>query len=77
LGVRGDRGEIGGAFGLEEEVEAGDLLGEDVDLFGLLLKHLAEIVDVAGGVGGLLREEHGRAAKKECEGADKAWHQGK
>jgi hypothetical protein len=40
----------GGGFGFEQEVEAGDFLGEDVDLFGLLLEHLAKDFEfVAGG----------------------------
>ena len=60
LGRRGRSGRFRGAgseagrsgdFAFEQEVEAGDFLGQDVDLPGLLLKHLVESLELVSGRG--------------------------
>jgi hypothetical protein len=59
----------GGGAGLEEEVEAGDLLGEDIDLAGLLLDHVVEGLElVAAGLrGGRVRSMEGSGERGDGE----------
>jgi hypothetical protein len=70
LGGVGGAGRSGtGVLALEEEIEVGDFLSEDVDLFGLLIEHLPDGLEIvalgaAAGVRGRLREGRERGAAK-------------